>query len=246
MSELFPLYLPPDARRLFQTESLLRRFAQQSYWNKGASLLEFHASLGGLAIARGLSGKLTVLDPDNRNSDMIKERAKAAQISGITFQDGNTIPVGPFDGVFCFSRVLGTPLGLAKQWRDLLKPSGRAGFACIVKVGRNIDANALAFWESRLQEKLLLPKEALMAIESLGYEPELIDSLSPGELDEHYKDVELNLKKVVPSGEPSFVALKEELGIHQATKGHSGVTYAFVVARRKEPGEKPPASRDNG
>ena len=35
MADPFPLYLPPETRRLFQSESLLRRFAQMAHWNDG-------------------------------------------------------------------------------------------------------------------------------------------------------------------------------------------------------------------
>jgi SAM-dependent methyltransferase len=246
-TEPFPLYLPPDARRLFQAESLLRRFAQQAYWSKGAVLLEFHGSLGGLAIARGLSGRIVVVEPDARNEEFIRERAQSANISDVVhFHKGSEVPTEPFDGVFCFSRVLGTPSSVAKAWRHFLKASGRAGFAVIVRVGLHVDPEALNFWEQRLGEKLLNPREALLAIEAQGYEPELIDSLSGQDLDEHYRDVEAAMKRTPQSGDPREVALKEELAIHKQTKGNSGITYAFVVARRKEPGEKAPASRDNG
>jgi hypothetical protein len=34
--------------------------------------------------------------------------------------------------------------------------------------------------------------------------------------------------------------------VHRAALGKAGVTFGFIVARRKEPGEKPPLSRDSG
>ena len=36
MADPFPLYVPSEARRLFQSESLLRRFAQMARWDDSA------------------------------------------------------------------------------------------------------------------------------------------------------------------------------------------------------------------
>jgi hypothetical protein len=40
--------------------------------------------------------------------------------------------------------------------------------------------------------------------------------------------------------------IRQEISVHREQNGKAGVSYAFLIGRRKEPGEKPPASRDRG
>lgn len=247
MADRFPLYLPPDARRLFQTESLLRRFAQMAQWEKDCKLLELHASLGGLALVRALGGTLTVIDPEGRAVEAVRERARIAGVGPqvtISQGDPSALDFQPrsMNGIFCFGRVMGLPGDLAATTRPLLAEKGRIGFGCIVRVGRNPDAKVLAYWEERLGKSLPLPREALLEVEEAGFEPELIETVGETELDEYYKELETVLGHT-PDGEGP-AALREEIAMfrkHPATAAH-----AFFVARRKEPGEKPPLSRDSG
>jgi len=250
MSDPYPLYLPPDVRRLFQSESMLRRLVQTSQWAKGPKLLELFGSLGGLALSRAVDAQLTIVDPEQKAIDLLKERVKLAKMDEkVTFVHKPVLELNfepqTFDGVFCMGRVLG-PLGpTAGALRRLLKPRGRVALTGVLKVGKTPAAGSLAFWEKRLGQPLLMPRESLMAVESAGYEPELLESLGEADLDEFYKEVEVGLSKVDAS-QPAVAALKEEIATHRAAGGRSGVTLALVIARRKEPGEKPPLSRDSG
>ncbi len=251
MADPFPLYVPPEARRLFQSESLLRRFAQMGHWDDGASLLELHGSLGALAIAKALSCHLTVVEPDQRLADALKERARVVGVGEkVAVQHGGTSSIKfaerAFDGIFSFGRVMGVPAKVAKLWRPSLAVNGRLGITAMVKVGRNPVDAALAAWQTRLGSPLLNPRQTLMAIEVEGYEPELIETLGDLELDEYYRELEGVLGRTTDKNEDGAKALKEEIALHRAHAGKSGVTIAFMVARRKEPGEKPPPSRDGG
>ena len=249
MADPFPLYVPPETRRLFQSESLLRRFAQMAHWNDGASLLELHGSLGALAIAKALSCHLTIVEPDQRLADAIKERARVVGVGDkVAVQHG---PVGAikfaeraFDGIFSFGRVIGVPAQVAKQWRAYLAPGGRLGLTAVVKVGRIANEPVLAAWKERLGTALLTPRETLMTIEAEGYEPELIETLSDQDLDEYYRELENILSKTADTNAAGALALRGEIALHRT--GKTGVTIGFIVARRKEPGEKPPPSRDGG
>lgn len=250
MADSFPLYLPPDARRLFQTESLLRRFAQAAHWSDESSLLELHGSLGGLALAKALACHLTVVEPEQRVADALKERAR---VVGVADRVGvQHAPVGSvkfaeraFDGIFAFGRVLGVPAPVAKQWRPYLAEGGRLGLTAVVRVGLKPAEAALKAWEARLGAPLLSPRQTLMAIEQEGFEPEMVESLGEAELEEHYKELEASLGKN-GSDEPGPKALREEISLHRSLNGKTGVSFAFMVLRRKEPGEKPPPSRDGG
>ncbi len=251
MADPFPLYVPPEARRLFQSESLLRRFAQMAHWNEGASLLELHGSLGALAITKALSCHLTVLEPDQRLADALKERARVVGVGEkVAVQHG---PIGAikfaeraFDGIFSFGRVIGLPAPTARQWRPYLAVGGRLGVTAMVKVGRLANDAALTAWQARLGSPVVSPRQTLMAVETEGYEPELIESLGDVELEEYYRELETVLGRTADKNEDGAKALKEEIALHRAHGGKTGVTIAFIVARRKEPGEKPPASRDGG
>lgn len=250
MADPFPLYVPPEANRLFQSESLLRRFAQMARWTEEASLLELHGSLGALAITKALSCRLTILEPDHRLADALKERARLAGLDGkVSIQQGATgsftFPEKAFDGIFSFGRVTGLPGEVAKQWRSSLAVGGRLGFTAVVRVGRVANEQVLSAWNDRLGSPLLGPKETLMAVEAEGYEPELIETLSDLELDDYYRELEVVLRNTADGqGAAGAKALKSEIALHRT--GHTGVTLAFVVARAKEPGEKPPLSRDGG
>ena len=249
MADPFPLYVPPETRRLFQSESLLRRFAQMAHWNDGASLLELHGSLGALAIAKALSCHLTIVEPDQRLADAIKERARVVGVGEkVAVQQGAVgalkFAERAFDGIFSFGRVIGLPAQVARQWRPYLAVGGRLGFTAMVRVGRQPNEPVLASWKARLGAPLLTPRETLMSIEVEGYEPELIETLGDVELDEYYREVETVLAKTADTNAAGAQALKDEIALHRT--GKTGVTIAFIVARRKEPGEKPPPSRDGG
>ena len=249
MADPFPLYVPPETRRLFQSESLLRRFAQMAHWNDGASLLELHGSLGALAIAKALSCHLTIVEPDQRLADAIKERARVVGVGEkVAVQQGavGTLKFAEraFDGIFSFGRVIGIPALVARQWRPSLAIGGRLGLTAVVKVGRIANEPVLAAWKERLGTALLTPRETLMTIEAEGYEPELIETLSDQDLDEYYRELENILGKTADTNAAGALALRGEIALHRT--GKTGVTIGFIVARRKEPGEKPPPSRDGG
>lgn len=250
MVDPFPLYLPPEARRLFQTESLLRRFAQAAHWDKDSELLELHGSLGGLALTKALGCRLTVVEPDAKVAESLKERAKVAGIlDKVTFLDqglaGLEVDEGAFDGVFSLGKVVGPLAALAGELRRFIAPRGRLGLTWVVKVGRTPPKEPLDYWAARLGQPLLMPREALIAVETKGYEPEMIETVSDGELDDYYKELEALLARGTHDG-AGVKALREEMAVHRAQSSHSGVALAVVIARRKEPGEKPPPSRDAG
>ncbi|MFZ5444062.1 MAG: SAM-dependent methyltransferase [Myxococcota bacterium] len=249
MADPFPLYVPPEARRLFQSESLLRRFAQTAHWSERSTLLELHGSLGALAITKALGCHLTVLEPEQRLADALKERARVVGVGdkvGVQHGAVDSIKFAEraFDGIFSFGRVIGLPGAIARHWRPFLAQDGRLGVTAMVRVGRNANDAVLAAWKDRLGAAVVSPRETLMAIEAEGYEPELIETLGEGELDEYYRELEGVLGRTADKNEAGHAALKAEIALHRS--GKTGVTIGFIVARRKEPGEKPPPSRDGG
>lgn len=249
MADSFPLYLPFDARRLFQGESLLRRLAQTAHWSKASRLLELHGSLGGLALTKALGCTAVVVEPDPRVSDSLKERARVAAMGErATFLsqavEGSSFAVESFDGVLSMGRLIGQPGEVARRCRTWLAPKGRLAFTVLVKVSRAPSAEVLAAWEKRLGAPVPSSRDALMAVERAGFEPEFMESVGEAEMDEYYK--ELDQAAARHADDPGAPALREESRLHRAQNGRAGVTWALIVARRREPGEKPPVNRDGG
>ncbi|MBL8917257.1 MAG: class I SAM-dependent methyltransferase [Myxococcaceae bacterium] len=250
MADPFPLYLPSEARRLFQSESLLRRFAQAAHFTGESRLLEIHASLGGLALARALNCQITMIEPDPRVAETLKERARMAglgdavtwlqqPLSSVSFADQS------FDGIFSLGRVIGRPSELARRFRPWLAEKGRLAVTCVMAVGRQPAKVALESWADRLGHAIVSPRDTLMSVEPEGFEPEIVESLGDPELDDFYREIDAALAKQ-PSETEAIKQLKAEITVHRAQQGKAGATYGVIVARRKEPGEKPPLSRDGG
>lgn len=244
----YPLYLPSEARRLFTQDVWLRRVASTAHWSPGARLLELAGSSGGVFLSKELLAPLTVADPDAAALKTFEEKAKGAGLGDrlttkqVAF---DKLGFGPasFDGVLVLGRVLLPIESAPHALRPLLAPKGRLVMTTVVKVGRHPAASMVDAWEKRLGHPLLSPRDVLMAVERQGYEPETIETVSDVDLDELYKDVEPLLAKA-PADEAK--AVREEIALHRTHAGRAGVSYAAVIARRKEPGEKPPAARDGG
>ncbi len=148
-----------------------------------------------------------------------------------------------FDAVFVDGRV---PLSLSEAVRQLRPALALRGRVCLVypvRVGRTPNKAVVEHWEKRLAEKLLLPRELLESLEKSGFEPQSVESLSDGELDELYRSLEAGLPK---ADGPQAELMRRELELHRGQGGKSGVSVGLVIARRKEPGERPPESRTDG
>jgi hypothetical protein len=251
MSSPFPLYFPPDARRLFQSDSLLRRIAQLAHWDSKTCLLELFGSANGLALARALDCELTVVEPFGKQLESLKERARLTGVGDlVSFEPGDVLavklPQGKFHGIFSLGRVTGLVSAEARRLRPMLAERGRLGLTVVMKVSRRPDERALKFWQDRLGAPLPFPREALQALEAEGFEPELAETAGDAELDQYYASLETALAKVEDPDAAGPKAARAELALYRELGGKWGVTFGFVLGRRKEPGEKPPMSRDGG
>lgn len=251
MSSPFPLYHPPDARRLFQSDSLLRRMAQLAHWDSKTRLVELFGSLNGLALAKTLDCELTVVEPFGKQLESLKERVRLAGVNDlVTFEPGDVLAVNlpqrKFHGIYSLGRVTGAVSSEARRLRPLLAERGRLGLTLVVKVSRQPHEKALTFWKDRLGGPLPLPREALLGLEAEGFEPELVETAGDADLEEYYASLEAALAKVDDPDAEGPKAARAELALYRELGNKSGVTFAFVLGRRKEAGEKPPMSRDAG
>ena len=151
-----------------------------------------------------------------------------------------------FDGIVGLGRLIAPLESGAAALRRFLAPKGRLAMTWPVKVSRNPSAAALEYWQARLGQPLQLPREALMSVEKQGYEPETIETLGELELDEYYAELETVLDRQPAESAAQVKSMREEIAMHRNIGSRGGVTIALVVARRKEPGERPPQSRDGG
>ena len=152
-------------------------------------------------------------------------------------------PPGAFEAILIPGRVLFSLSVALRTLRSLLAVQGRLGLLYPARVGRQAPPAVLGFWQNRLGAPLLMPRELLQSMESSGYEPESVETLTDAELEALYRDVEARLEGAPPA---QAEVVREEIALHRQQGGRVVATYAFLIGRRKEPGERPPASRDRG
>jgi len=247
-AEAFPLYYPPNARRAFESDDITRRFANVATLASGSRVLEHMAGRGtaSILLAREFGCEVLAADPDEAVVFALSERVKSLslqdRISARRLDHGHLgFSPGQFDAIVVQGRVPGRLEECVQQYRPLLSTNGRLLVTYPAKVGRSPQQRALDFWEMRLGEPTRYPREILQAIESCGFEPEAVETLDDGALAELYRGLEQKI-----DGNPDAAVLREEVSLFRGASNKASVTYAFAVARRKEPGEKPPASRDRG
>jgi len=247
-AEAFPLYYPPSARRAFESDDITRRFANVATLATGSRVLELLAGRGSASIllAREYGCEVVAVDPEEAVASALVERVRSLslqdRISVKRLEGGRLdLPPGAFDAIVIQGRVPGRLEECVPQYRPLLSTNGRLMMTYPARVGRFPQQHALDFWEMRLGEPIRYPREILQAIEACGFEPEAVETLDDGALAELYRGLEQRI-----DGNPAAATLREEVNLFRSASNKASVTYAFAVARRKEPGEKPPASRDRG
>ncbi|ADO71416.1 SAM-dependent methyltransferase [Stigmatella aurantiaca] len=246
----FPLNYPGDARRAFGSDEVTRRFARVSQLEPGSRVLVLGCGPLNAAIllARDLGCSVVAADTEEALLTPVRERVRALSLGDRVevrrVELGHPhLPDGEFDAVLVQGRVFSPLQHSLRSLRRVLSLRGRLGMTFPSRVGRFPPRAAMEFWEKRLGAPLLLPRELLLAMESEGYEPESVETLPELELDGLYQDVEAHLAGLP---ETDVSVLRQEISLHREQHGKPGVSFSFFIGRRKEPGEKPPASRDRG
>jgi SAM-dependent methyltransferase len=249
-AEPFPLYFPGDARRPFSSEIATRRFAKVAQLEEGGRVLELGCGPSGPAsvvLAQEFGCSVVAADADETLLIHMRDRVRSLGLDGRVevrrvdlrkpaFREGE------FDAILCQGRIFLALADAVGTFRPLLAHNGRLGLTYPVRVGRVTPRAVLDFWERRLGAPLLLPRELLQHMALAGFEPECVESLQDAELDILYKELEPHLAKA-PAEQATW--LREEMALHREN-GKATSSYAFAVGRRREAGEKPPATRDRG
>jgi SAM-dependent methyltransferase len=246
----FPFYYPADARRAFGTDEATRRFARAAQLEPGSRV--FVLGCGPISapvlLARDLGCSVVAADTDDALLAPVRERVRAlglgdrVEVRKVDLERLG-IPDGEFDAILVQGRVFWPLRASLANLRRLLAKRGRVGMTYPAKVGRFTAKAVLEYWEDRLGEPPLSPRDLLLDMEAHGFEPESAEALTDLELDNLYRELESKLESAPPA---EAALLRQEIAVHREQGGKGGVSYAFIVGRRKEPGEKPPASRDRG
>jgi SAM-dependent methyltransferase len=246
----FPLNYPGDARRAFGSEEATRRFARVAQLEPGSHVLVLGcgSSATPVLLARDLGCSVVAADTEDALLAPVRDRVRALglgdriEVRRVEL-DKLGFPEGEFDAILVQGRVFYPLIPALTTFRRLLAKRGRLGMTFPARVGRYTAKAALEFWEKRIGGMLLLPRELLLELEAHGYEPESVETLTDLELDTLYRDLESRLQSVSAA---DAAVLRQEMAVHREQNGKAGISYAFLIGRRKEPGEKPPASRDCG
>jgi SAM-dependent methyltransferase len=249
-AEAFPPYYPSDARRAFGHDEALRRLAKAARFTAGCRVLHLSCGSGAGAVflANETGCSVVAVDSDPAMIDQVKERVRSNNLTErvqarVVDYRKLPFPDAEFEGIVTVGAPPLTLEAAAKGLRRLLAPKGRLCLVYPVKVGRQQSPDVVQLWERRMGEALRTPREALEVLERAGFEPQSVETLPDDELQEIYRSVQSHLRSVPEADRVE--RLKEELSVHAAQAGSVSVTFAQMIGRRKEPGEKPPPSRSD-
>jgi ubiquinone/menaquinone biosynthesis C-methylase UbiE len=250
-AEDYPLFISSDVRRAFGNEQFCRRIARNASWGEGSRVLDLSPGESSVLLAREFGCSVTAADADASALDEVRTRVKAhgvgdrVEVKAISW-DKLPFGQGEFDGIIELGRV---PLPLehaVTKLRPLLAVRGRLVLSYPVKVGLHPTKAAIDFWEKRMGEPMRYPREVLLVLERAGFEPEMIETMDSAELDDLYRDLERSIERLPEQWKSRAALMKQEISLHRSQGLNAAVSLALVIGRRKEPGEKPPPSRDTG
>src|SRR5512140_3569124 len=235
-AEAFPLYFPSDVRRAFETEDVVRRIVLSAHLASGARVLDLAAGRGLSAIhlAKEYGCDVVAADCDDVALHQLVDRVKGHGLSGqieVRKIDYKRLPFpeGEFDCIVLQGRVPFPAEVAARDLRRLLALNGHLCLTYPAKIGRVPSPEILSAWEARLGEPVMLPRELLALLERAGYEPQCVETLADAELADLYRQCEGKLES-----DPRASGLKQEIELFRS-QAKASVTYAFAIARRKEP-----------
>jgi cyclopropane fatty-acyl-phospholipid synthase-like methyltransferase len=248
-SEYFPkLYAGAD-KRLPMDEDLGLRLGTQCGLGQGSKVADLGCGAGALArlFAKEFGAEVTAVDADEAALADLSASLKADKLDALVKvlkanPAETSLPEGEFQAVVVESgRLVGASAREAgEKARKLLVKDGRLALVTRGKVGLNTPEAVAKFFEER-SEPLLLPRDLLTELEQAGFEPLAVEAMPETLLEEYWRFVEGALGSVKDEGEVG--RLKREIDIFRREGGRTAVNALIVVARRREPGERPPPAR---
>jgi SAM-dependent methyltransferase len=235
--EPLPHALLPGARQAFASEEAVQRFAKVARLQPGARVLLLgDVESAALLLARDYDCQVIAADEDPEALARLRAAASAqgleAQVETLTLDEalGEGAPTGLQAVLVRGDRVYRIQEA-ARRLRPQLGPDGRLGLVALARIGRSQDDAELERWEALQGTPVLSPLALLGLLRDADYEPEAAEVLAPSEL------VALTEQLDEAGSDDALGAWRE---------GGAGVSYALVIGRRREPGERPPIPHDRG
>jgi SAM-dependent methyltransferase len=243
----FPLAYPGDVRPSLSAEASVLRMASNCSITPNTRVLVLGVG-DGLAtrvLARDLGAQVVAADASADRLERLRstlQPAEVAQRVKLQLIDYDALPFseGEFAAIFVDVIPVMPLQKTVSGLRSLLGPNGRLCLGYPVRVSRHSNPGAVRFWEQKLGETLLLPREVLQTLERAGYESQIIETLEDAGLDDFYRAVD----EAWTAQTSGAAMIREELSLHRSQHGRSATSFAVMVGRRKEPGERPPPSRN--
>jgi SAM-dependent methyltransferase len=229
------------------SEAMLRRVARHCAIGARTQVLVL-GSGGGVAaalLAKGTGANVVAADSDpeavQKHRVTLREhgvedrvRARRVDYHKLPFADGE------FEAILLSGHSLPLDAG-ARALRRHLSSGGRLCAAYPVRVGRHPNPAVVRLWEQRAGVPLQPPSECLQTIERAGFEPQTAEVLDDAALDAYYRQLEQSLRSA--NDDAGVATLREEVALFRSQGGRSSASLAVLVARRREPGQKPAPSR---
>ncbi len=237
-------------RRSPGSDEFSRRIARLCTVGPGSHVLALQTGPGRTPriLAREYGCTVLCVDEDPAALALLTERSKGEGVAArVETRAGTFESIGlkeaEFDAVV--AEGLHWKLGeAAAALRQVLVPNGRFAVTVPCRVGISAPQSVLDFWSQRLGYALSTPADQMQVIERAGYEPLACEAMPDAPWDEHYRVLETGLPKLSsPEDEPLARTVRREIDVFRREGGRQSVTYALVVARRKEPNEAPPPAR---
>ena len=245
----FPPALLVEGRRVPGSLEALKRLVRALDVQPGERVLLLGAGDGTSlrVLARDAGANVTAVEWDPKLVAALEARVRDEALSGrVTVRqgDGSGLPSQGFESVLVDTLPPpGSLTDFTAKLRELLVVNGRLGITLPVAVGLTTQEPVQAFWSGELGTPLQRPAATLGLIEKSGYEPQWAESLSDELMAEYYR----LLDEQAQNAEPAVAErAKKAIELFRTGPGRTGASHAMLVARRREPGEKPPPARTAG
>jgi SAM-dependent methyltransferase len=227
-TQLFPVS-PWEVGHPGAAEAVLRRMLHRADIDERSRVMDLGCGRGELSIfvAREFGCTVVGVDDDQGSLAALRQSSKELgnQIEARAGRFDQLPSQGPkFDAVMICRKLLGEFRLAAATARDQLMNNGHLIIGYPVWVGRFVPNATLELWQKRLGDPLRSPRELLEVLSDAGFEPEMIELVEDSALEAEY-------------------AGNESPGEGTRPNPATLVRFALASGRRKNPDEKPPASR---
>lgn len=242
-----------DGRRAPGDDELTRRIGRHCTLGPDARVLDLGAGTGAMALllAREHGCHVTCIDADAAALEKLKA---AADADGLGAQIETQVAERPWtpafeDGAFD-AVVVEAGLGFlspsfieaVRSVRRLLATDGKLAVLSRARVGRNLPEDVVRFYREA-NVALELPGKLLETMQQGGFEPLACESLGGELIEAHLGQLELGLDGI---GVEAAAVLREEIALRRSDAGRNAIDSVLLVARRREPHERPPRARVDG